>query len=96
MFKRNTFDLPIIWVHVDMLHPGADALLEAARAKHETGKSYKLSVNISRDGTEALVKIAGANKAWAAGLGNAPLVKAVYDHTNHADALALVAGWSQE
>jgi hypothetical protein len=50
---------------------------------------------VSRDGTEALVKIAGANKAWASGLGNAPLVKRVYDHLDHADAVALVttASW---
>lgn len=90
MFKRNKVDLPIVWVHIDMLHAGANALLNTARTKHETGQSYKLSVNVSRDGTGAVIKIAGANKDWAVGLGSSPLVKAVYDHTDHADARALV------
>lgn len=90
MLKRDKSDLPIVWVHVDMSQPGIGFLIGSCRAKHEANTDWKLSVNVSRDGTEALVKVAGASKAWAAGLGDDPLVKAVFDDTDHDKAVALV------
>lgn len=75
-----------------MLHPGTNALLAAAATHHEVSMKGQVvfSVNTSRDGSEALIKIASADKKWAKGLGSTPLVKAVFDETDHHLALTLV------
>lgn len=92
MNKRDSTDFPVIWVHVDMKHPGTDNLLVMATVQHDVymkGQAVT-SVNVSRDGTEALIKIAGAGKVWGNGLGTSPLVKAVFNADDHHLALALV------
>lgn len=98
MRKRNKVDLPLIWVHIDMLHPGISSLLAAASTRHGVALKGEtvFSVNVSRDGTEALIKIAGVNKSWAKGLGSSPLVKAVFDGADHHLAVAIVnaPGWA--
>lgn len=88
----------MVWVHVDMMHPGINTLLMLAAAQHEVFMkgTTVFSIYVSRDGTEAIIKIAGVDKAWANGLGSSPLVKAVFDEADHHLAVAIVnaPGWA--
>lgn len=90
MMKRNKLPIDIIWVHMDATHPSYASALTGMRALHESQGPFKLSVNLSDDGTESLVKVAGVVSAWTAGKPWAAAVKRVFTEADHDEAATLV------
>lgn len=89
MAKRNTGNFGLIWVHLDTTHPAFLAILDTCRRMHEQYNEIKLSVNLNRDGTEALVKVA-TNSNWPALSAWGPALFRVYTEDDHAEAQAMV------
>lgn len=89
MIKRNRKPLDVIWLHLDATHVAYPAAIAAMRVMHERMGDFNLSVNLSDDGTEALVKVAGALPGWATGKAWAAVVKNIFTAEDHAQAVLL-------
>lgn len=90
MAKRNKTDINIIWLHMDATHPDYNAAILVMRVQHENQGSFKLSINLKDDGTEALVKIIGILSTWPENKAWAVAVKRVFTETDHDEAVVLV------
>jgi hypothetical protein len=90
MLNRNKQPIDIIWLHMDAMHASYPAAIVAMRVQHENQSSFKLSINLSDDGTEALVKVAGARAGWPVGKSWNAAVKRVFTEADHDGAAALV------
>ena len=90
MLNRNKQPIDIVWFHMDAMHVSYFAAIVAMRAQHETKGSFNLSINLSDDGTEALVKVAGVRAAWPVGKSWNAAVTRVFTEADHDRAAALV------
>jgi len=95
MAKRNNVPIDIIWVHVNTLHVDYAKALTAATLLHESMGDIKISVNLNKDGTEAVIKVAGALLNWVTGKPFSGAVIRVFTEADHDEAVALVtaANW---
>ncbi len=90
IMRRNKQPFDVIWLHLDATHPAYDAAVIAMRSRHEAHGSFKLSINMKDDGTEALVKVAGALPSWVLPKPWAAVVKQVFIEVDHDEAVTLV------
>lgn len=90
MMKRNGSSIEIIWLHMDATHGSYDAAITAMNTQHKGQGSFELSINLKDDGTEALVKVAGAIPAWVNGKAWAGTVLQVFIEADHDEAVAMV------
>lgn len=94
MALRSRQRIDLAWLLLDAKALAHDSRLATCRAKHETGRSFKLSVIPSPDGNQALVKVAGADATWRAGF--AANAVRVFTEADHGDAVEMVQGWDAE
>lgn len=97
-------DSDTIWVLVDTQHPDANPIFGEGQKQHRGRWPVRfLSVTVSDDGNQALVKIAdGQDSGWRADPQIAALLSGaatlrIYTASNHAQALTLLrtAAWSR-
>lgn len=90
---RKFFD--VVWLHMDTTHPVYSAAVVAMRIQHESTGSFKLSINLKKDGLEALIKVVGVASGWAAGKLWKPAILRTFTETDHAEIIFLVRdfGW---
>lgn len=95
MAKRANRMFDLIWVHMDTAHPSYVGAINSMRAQHEAAGDFELSINLKKDGAEALVKVAGVVPGWIQGKPWAAAVIQVFADTEHDEALTLVRniGW---
>ena len=96
MMKRNGSPIEIIWLHMDARHGSYVAATTAMGSHHRSQGSFVLSINLKDDGTEALVKVAGAVPAWVNGKAWAGAVLRIFTEVDHDEAVTLVnsAAWT--
>ncbi len=90
MAKRANRMFDLIWVHMDATHSSYNGAINAMRAQHEALDDFKLSVNLKKDGLEALVKVAGVVPGWVQGKPWAAAVIRIFDDSDHDEAGVLV------
>ena len=90
MIKRNKQLINVIWLHMDVTHDSYAAAIIAMRVQHKTQGPFELSVNLSEDGTEALVKVVGVLPPWIVGKPFENAVIRVFTEADHDEAVVLV------
>jgi len=95
MAKRANRQFDLIWIHMDTTHPLYNGAIAVLRAQHRREGDFELSINLKKDGSEAVVKVAGVVPAWIQGKSFAAAVIRVFDDTDHDEASVLVnnVGW---
>ncbi len=83
MAKRANRMFDLIWVHMDATHSSYNGAINAMRARHEAAGDFKLSINLKKDGLEALVKVAGVVPTWTQGKPWIAAVIQVFADTDH-------------
>lgn len=74
------------WFHLLAANVQAASVDADPRHKSESGAGHNLSVTWNVAGTEALMKVNGANKPWRTGKGWIATAVFVYDRDNHSTA----------
>lgn len=87
------------WALLDTTHNQYNAAKNTSRSHHEGQRGNKFSIVLNDAGTQALIKVDGASKAWRKGkfmetVGGVML--AIYDRDDHSLAVELLSGpeWS--
>ena len=89
------------WFLLNMAHANYARLIVDAEKRHkEIWPRNELSIVLSDDGTQSLVKVSGATTTWRAANSvdrTGPLVLDIYNERDHHRALTLLAGaeWSK-
>lgn len=88
MITRNGIEVDMCWLLLDVNHLDYATLLKKLRSAHE-GRGPKLSVNISHDGAQALVKLMGEMPAVT--VGEESCILRVFTEVDHDQAIDLVS-----
>lgn len=92
MATRGGKHIDLIWILLDVANPGFAQAIDKARQIHETRGSFKLSVNMKRDGSLALVKIVATETA----LGAMPGKLRIFTESDHDEAVVMVHAFDWE
>lgn len=91
MAKRSNRMFDLIWLHMDATHPSYTGAINAMRGQHEALADFKLSVNLKKDGSEALVKVAGVVPGWTQGKPWAAAVIRTFVEADHDEAMVMTS-----